>query len=135
LLSRLWPFSAEQRGFEATASSQQFDYPVSLFASSEGCKPKRLSTGQEGPRDRALQFRARASDALAEHEKIEIDDEELGARVAAIVTQSGRTRDRAAEFYRSPENREALRQSMRREKALDFILSRAKRENAASEPK
>ena len=74
-------------------------------------------------------------DALAEQEKIEIDDEELGARVAAIVTQSGRNRDRAAEFYRSPENREALRQSMRREKALDFILSRAKRENAASEPK
>jgi len=74
-------------------------------------------------------------DALAEQEKIEIDDGELGARVAAIVTQSGRNRDRAAEFYRKQENREALRQSMRREKALDFILSRAKREDAASEPK
>jgi trigger factor len=74
-------------------------------------------------------------DALAEQEKIEINDEELGERVAAIVTQSGRNRDRAAEFYRSPENREALRQSMRREKALDFILSRAKREDAATEPK
>jgi len=74
-------------------------------------------------------------DALAEQEKIEINDEELGERVAAIVTQSGRNRDRAAEFYRSPENREALRQSMRREKALDFILSRAKREEAAPEPK
>jgi trigger factor len=74
-------------------------------------------------------------DALAEQEKIEINDEELGERVAAIVTQSGRNRDRAAEFYRSPDNREALRQSMRREKALDFILSRAKREDAAPEPK
>jgi len=74
-------------------------------------------------------------DALAEQEKIEIDDGELGARVAAIVTQSGRNRDRAAEFYRKQENREALRQSMRREKALDFILIRAKREDAASEPK
>jgi trigger factor len=74
-------------------------------------------------------------DALAEQEKIEINDEELGERVATIVTQSGRNRDRAAEFYRSPENREALRQSMRREKALDFILSRAKREDAPSEPK
>jgi trigger factor len=74
-------------------------------------------------------------DALAEQEKIEINDEELGERVAAIVTQSGRNRDRAAEFYRSPENREALRQSMRREKALDFILNRAKREDAATEPK
>ena len=69
-------------------------------------------------------------DALAEQEKIEVNDEELGDRVAQIVTQSGRNRDRAAEFYRKEENREALRQSMRREKALDFILSRAKREDA-----
>ncbi|MGA7873260.1 MAG: trigger factor, partial [Candidatus Binatus sp.] len=74
-------------------------------------------------------------DALAEQEKIEVDDEALGDRVASIVTNSGRNRDRAAEFYRKEENREALRQSMRREKALDFILSRAKREDAPSEPR
>jgi trigger factor len=72
-------------------------------------------------------------DALAEQEKIEVDDEALGDRVASIVTQAGRNRDRAAEFYRKDENREALRQSMRREKALDFILSRAKREEGTSE--
>ncbi len=72
-------------------------------------------------------------DALAEQEKIEVDDEQLGDRVAQIVTQAGRNRDRAAEFYRKEENREALRQTMRREKALDFILSRAKREDAATE--
>jgi trigger factor len=74
-------------------------------------------------------------DALADQEKIEINDEELGKRVAGIVTQSGRNRDRAAEFYRTEENREALRQTMRREKALDVILSRAKREDAAPEQK
>ncbi len=74
-------------------------------------------------------------DALAEQEKIEVNDEELGERVATVVTQSGRNRDRAAEFYRKEENREALRQSMRREKALDFILSRAKREEAGAEPR
>jgi len=73
-------------------------------------------------------------DALAEQEKIEVDDEQLGDRVAQIVTQAGRNRDRAAEFYRKEENREALRQTMRREKALDFILSRAKREDAPSAP-
>jgi trigger factor len=73
-------------------------------------------------------------DALAEQEKIEVDDEDLGTRVAEIVTQAGRNRDRAAEFYRKEENREGLRQSMRREKALDFILSRAKREDAGVEP-
>jgi trigger factor len=72
-------------------------------------------------------------DALAEQEKIEVDDEALGERVASIVTQAGRNRDRAAEFYRKDENREALRQSIRREKALDFILSRAKREDGTSE--
>ncbi|MGA6970797.1 MAG: trigger factor [Candidatus Binatus sp.] len=72
-------------------------------------------------------------DALADQEKIEVDDEALGDRVAEIVTQSGRNRDRAAEFYRKEESREALRQSMRREKALDFILSRAQREEPAPE--
>lgn len=73
-------------------------------------------------------------DALADQEKIEINAEELGDRVAQIVTQSGRNRDRAAEFYRKEENRDGLRQSMRREKALDFILSRAQREDAPSAP-
>jgi trigger factor len=73
-------------------------------------------------------------DALAEQEKIEINDEELGTRVAEIVTQAGRNRDRAAEFCRKEENLEGLRQTMRREKALDFILSRAKREDAGAEP-
>jgi len=46
-------------------------------------------------------------DALAEQEKIEIDDEALGNKVAEIVTASGRNRDKAAEFYRKPENLEA----------------------------
>jgi trigger factor len=67
-------------------------------------------------------------DALADQEKIEVDDEALGDRVASIVTQAARQRDKAAEFYRKEENREALRQAMRREKALDLIMTRAKRE-------
>jgi FKBP-type peptidyl-prolyl cis-trans isomerase (trigger factor) len=68
-------------------------------------------------------------DALAEQEKIEIDEEALGNKVAEIVTASGRNRDKAAEFYRKPENIEGLRQTMRREKALDLILERAKRDD------
>jgi trigger factor len=72
-------------------------------------------------------------DALADQEKIEVDDEAVGDRVVEVVTQSGRNRERAAEFYRKPENLAALKQSMRREKALDFILSRAKREDAHAE--
>ena|SRR5208282_5016465 len=67
-------------------------------------------------------------DALADQEKIEVSDEELGDRVAKIVTEAGRARDRAADFYRHEENREALRATMRREKALDLLLERAQRE-------
>ncbi|MGO9606091.1 MAG: trigger factor [Candidatus Binataceae bacterium] len=67
-------------------------------------------------------------DALADQEKIEVSDEELGDRVAKIVTEAGRARDRAADFYRHEENREALRGTMRREKALDLLLERAQRE-------
>jgi trigger factor len=68
-------------------------------------------------------------DALAEQEKIEVSDEELGDRVAKIVTQSGPERDRAAEFYRHEENREVLRRTMRRDRALDVLLARAKRDS------
>jgi len=67
-------------------------------------------------------------DAIADQEKVEVGDEDLGDRVAADVTNSGRNRDRVAEFYRKEENREALRQQMRREKVLELLMSRASRE-------
>jgi trigger factor len=73
-------------------------------------------------------------DALADQEKVEVSDEELGDRVAQIVTQSGRSRDRAAEFYRREENREGLRATMRREKVLDLVLARAMREPEVAAP-
>ena len=71
-------------------------------------------------------------DAIAEQEKVEISDDELADRVAAIVTQSGRQRERAAEFYGHEENRRALKISMVREKTLDLLLSRAQSENDGS---
>jgi trigger factor len=67
-------------------------------------------------------------DALAEQEKVEVTDEDLGDRIAQVVTQSGRQRERAAEFYRDERNREGLRQSIRREKVLALVLERAMRE-------
>jgi trigger factor len=70
-------------------------------------------------------------DAVADQEKVEVDDEALADRVAAVVTDSGRARERVAEYYRKPENREALRQQMRREKVLDLIVSRASTAAAA----
>jgi trigger factor len=71
-------------------------------------------------------------DALADQEKIEVNDEEVGDRVAKIVTDAGRARDRAAEFYRQEENREVLRATMRREKVLDLLLQRAQREGESA---
>ncbi len=71
-------------------------------------------------------------DALADQEKIEVGDEELGDRVAKIVTEAGRMRDRAADFYRQEENRGVLRATMRREKALDLLLARAQREGESA---
>jgi trigger factor len=65
-------------------------------------------------------------DAIAAQEGIEINDDEVADRVAALVRQgSGQQRERLAEFYSHPENREALRQVMRREKTLDRLLERA----------
>jgi len=71
-------------------------------------------------------------DAIAEQEKVEVSDDELANRVAAIVTQSGRQRERAAEFYGRVENRAALKASMIREKTLDLLLSRAQSEESVA---
>jgi trigger factor len=67
-------------------------------------------------------------DALADQENVQVSDEELGERVATIVTQAGRGRDQAANFYAKEENREALRATMRREKTLNLLLERAQKE-------
>jgi len=48
------------------------------------------------------------------------------------VTEAGRARDRAAEFYRHEENREVLRGTMRRERTLDLLLERAQRESESA---
>jgi trigger factor len=69
-------------------------------------------------------------DAIAEQEKVEVSDDEVADRVAAIVTQSGRQRERAAEFYGHEENRAALKVSLMREKTLDLLLSRAQSDEA-----
>jgi trigger factor len=66
-------------------------------------------------------------DALAEQEKVEINDDELAERIGAIMRQAGtKNRERFSEFYANEENREGLRNTMRREKVLDQLLTRAK---------
>jgi len=50
--------------------------------------------------------------------------------VATIVTQSGRQREQAADFYSHEENRTTLKATMRREKTLELLLNRAQNEPA-----
>jgi len=66
-------------------------------------------------------------DAIAEQEKVEVTDDELAERIGAIMRQAGtKNRERFSEFYSQEQNREGLRQTMRREKAMDQLLTRAK---------
>lgn len=93
---------------------------------------QRAAENPEETKQRA-EKRARSAlivDAIASQELIEVSDDEVAERVAAMVTGSGRNRDRVAEFYRSEENREALGQAMRREKTLDRLMQRAQSESA-----
>jgi trigger factor len=74
-------------------------------------------------------------DAIADQENVDVTDDEVADRVAALVTQSGgRHRDRLAEFYSHEENRTTLKQVMRREKTLDMLLNRAQLEGTADKP-
>jgi trigger factor len=94
---------------------------------------QRASENPDEMKSRA-EKRARSAlivDAIASQELIEVSDDEVAERVAAMVTGSGgRNRERVAEFYRSEENREALKQVMRREKTLDRLMQRAQGESS-----
>ncbi len=98
---------------------------------------ERLKAAAEEFRSRA-EKRARTAlvlDALAEQEKIEVSDGELAERLGILVRQRGeRGRERLTDFYSHDENRAALRRSMRRQKALDHLLARAKGESEPERP-
>jgi trigger factor len=90
---------------------------------------ERVRAGAEQIKTQA-EKRARTSlvlDALADQEKVEASDDELAERIGAVMRQAGtRGRERLQDFYSHEENREALRQAIRREKVLDRLLERAK---------
>ena len=90
---------------------------------------ERIQAASEDLKTRA-QKRAAGSlilDAIAEQEKVEVNDDELAERIGAIMRQAGpKNRDRFSEFYAQEQNREGLRQTMRREKAMEQLLTRAK---------
>jgi trigger factor len=90
-----------------------------------------LNTARQAPKESRARAEKRARsalivDAIADQENVEVNDDDVADRVATLVTQgSGRQRERLADFYSHPENRAGLKQVMRREKALDLLLSRA----------
>ncbi len=93
---------------------------------------ERVQTAGEDIKSRATKRAAGTLilDALAEQEKVEITDDELAERIGAIMRQAGtKNRERFSEFYGQEQNREGLRQTMRREKAMDQLLTRAKVSN------
>jgi len=93
---------------------------------------ERVQSASEDIKTRA-QKRAASSlvlDAIAEQEKVEVTDDELAERIGAIMRQAGtKNRERFSEFYAQEQNREGLKQTMRREKAMDQLLTRTKSSN------
>ncbi len=86
--------------------------------------------------ERAEELQARAErqarntlilDALVAQEKVEVSDDELADRIVASVREGANARQQRADFYSRPENREALRAAMRREKAFEAIFARVRR--------
>lgn len=71
-------------------------------------------------------------DAIASQENVALGDEEVAERVARMVREAGRERERVAQFYADENNRAALRDSLRREKALDVVMQRAQIEDQAA---
>jgi trigger factor len=119
----------EQRSMESELAStlRQAGMPDEQVA-------ERVQSAAEDIKTRA-QKRAAGSlvlDAIAEQEKVDVSDDELAERIGAIMRQAGtKNRERFQEFYAQEQNREGLRQTMRREKAMDQMLTRAK---SVSEP-
>jgi trigger factor len=119
----------EQRNLEAetVAALEAAGLPHDDAVESARQNPEELKTRAEKRARSAL-----VVDAIADQEGIDVSDDEVADRVGLLVTQSGRQRERAAEFYSHEENRAALKQVMRREKTLDRLLSRAQIEGSAA---
>src|SRR5579864_2967947 len=115
----------EQRSLESEIAS--------IYETAGASHEEALAKARENPEELhgRAERRARVAlivDAIADQENVEVSDDDVADRVAQMVTRSGRQRDRMAEFYQQEENRAGLKHSMRREKALDLLLSRAQTE-------
>lgn len=67
-------------------------------------------------------------DVIAEKEKVEVGDADINLALAAMAKSSGQTMDAVKKYYESLEDGlENLRASLKQEKALDLLHSRAKK--------
>ncbi len=71
-------------------------------------------------------------DAIANQENVTVSEEDVAERIARMVREAGRDRERVAQFYGEEERRAELRDAMRREKAIDLVMNRAQIENQAA---
>jgi trigger factor len=70
-----------------------------------------------------------ALDAVAEHDQVEVSEQDVDQRVAELVRRAGEHAARLREIYRDPSSREELRARMARERALDAIVAAARVED------
>jgi len=66
-------------------------------------------------------------DAVAEKESIEVTDEDIAAQVVEIAAQTKQDQEKVAHLYQTNERaKENLTAQMREDKAVQFLLERAK---------
>jgi trigger factor len=113
----------EQRSLELETAAA-----LEAVGMARGAALERARQNQDDMKAKA-ERRARSAlivDAIAAQENIDVTEDEVAERVAAMVTRgNGQQRERMADFYTHQENRDALAQVMRREKTLDRLLARA----------
>lgn len=73
-------------------------------------------------------------ESVATQENLTVSDEELTARVEEMAERSGPDADRVRAAYGDGERRDNLQGSLRREKALDFVVSHAAIEDEWLDP-
>jgi trigger factor len=65
-------------------------------------------------------------DAVADKEKIEVADEEIAKRIAMIASARRQDLEKVAAQYQNKQARESMIAQLREEKAMDFVLEKAK---------
>jgi trigger factor len=73
-------------------------------------------------------------DAIARQEKLEASDEDVGAEIARMAQADPQKAARIRARYQAPERRNALRDSLRERKALDWLIDAAVIQEEAETP-